>query len=191
MNKFESKLYMIIKFIVIVGALNWGLVGAFNFNIIEYIADLIGDKKISKIIYVAIGICALLVVSQRKTYLPFLGEAVLPHTSFPEHKFQEDYNLTIKVTEPNAEKIIYWASLPGDSSNNYPEEAYGDYSNSGVANINEQGVATLYIKCPQQYKVPLFKGLLKKGKKLVKHVHYRIAYKNGMVSEIKTIPVDC
>jgi uncharacterized membrane protein YuzA (DUF378 family) len=43
--------------LVIVGALNWGLVGAFNFNLVS---TLFGDmSSISRIVYVLVGLSAV------------------------------------------------------------------------------------------------------------------------------------
>ena len=54
--------------LVIVGALNWGLVGLFNFNLVS---ALFGDKTtMSKIIYVLVGIAGL--------YTIFLLAKVIP-----------------------------------------------------------------------------------------------------------------
>ena len=52
---------------VLIGALNWGLVGAFNFNLVSY---LFGDMTIlSRIIYCIVGLCAIgyLILSFRDT----------------------------------------------------------------------------------------------------------------------------
>ena len=47
--------------LVIVGALNWGLVGAFNFDLVAF---LFGDmSKLSRIVYILVGLSALLSVS--------------------------------------------------------------------------------------------------------------------------------
>lgn len=43
--------------LLLVGGLNWGLVGAFNFNLVEF---LLGMGLIAKIIYGAVGISALI-----------------------------------------------------------------------------------------------------------------------------------
>lgn len=43
--------------ISIIGAVNWGLIGLFNFNLVSF---LFGDMSlISRIIYVVVGICGL------------------------------------------------------------------------------------------------------------------------------------
>lgn len=46
--------------LLIVGAVNWGLVGFFNFNLVAY---LLGDMTIfSRLIYVVVGIASLYLV---------------------------------------------------------------------------------------------------------------------------------
>ena len=43
--------------VVLIGALNWGLIGAFNFDLISY---LFGDMTIlSRAIYSLVGLCAI------------------------------------------------------------------------------------------------------------------------------------
>ena len=47
--------------IVIIGAINWGLIGFFNFNLVEF---LFGQSSIiSRIIYALVGLCGLYLVS--------------------------------------------------------------------------------------------------------------------------------
>lgn len=46
--------------LVLIGAVNWGLIGAFDFNLVTY---LFGDMtKISRIIYLLVGLSAILCV---------------------------------------------------------------------------------------------------------------------------------
>ncbi len=42
--------------LVIIGALNWGLIGAFNFNLVEV---LFGTGIITKIVYLLVGLASL------------------------------------------------------------------------------------------------------------------------------------
>lgn len=42
--------------VVLIGALNWGLVGAFNFNLVSF---LFGQTVFSRIIYLIVGLCAI------------------------------------------------------------------------------------------------------------------------------------
>lgn len=47
--------------IAIVGAINWGLIGFFNFNLVAF---LFGEMSwISRIVYALVGICGLYLVS--------------------------------------------------------------------------------------------------------------------------------
>lgn len=41
----------------IIGAIVWGLIGFFNFNLVEWI---FGESMISNIIYIIVGICGLI-----------------------------------------------------------------------------------------------------------------------------------
>ena len=43
--------------IVIIGAINWGLVGFFNFNLVAFLFG--GMSWLSRIIYALVGICGL------------------------------------------------------------------------------------------------------------------------------------
>lgn len=43
--------------LVLIGALNWGLIGAFNFDLVSF---LFGDMSaLSRIIYTIVGLCAI------------------------------------------------------------------------------------------------------------------------------------
>ncbi len=47
--------------IVIIGAVNWGLIGLFNFNLVGFI---FGDMSwLSRIIYTLVGICGLYTIT--------------------------------------------------------------------------------------------------------------------------------
>ena len=49
----------ICKPLVLIGALNWGLIGAFNFNLVEV---LLGMGMLAKIVYLLVGVSALAVI---------------------------------------------------------------------------------------------------------------------------------
>ena len=42
--------------LVIIGAINWGLIGFFNFNLVQFI---FGSGGLARIIYALVGICAV------------------------------------------------------------------------------------------------------------------------------------
>ncbi|MBS3084883.1 DUF378 domain-containing protein [Candidatus Pacearchaeota archaeon] len=53
----KSALDIIALILVLVGGLNWGLVGAFNFNVVEAIFG--SGSLVSMIIYILVGISAI------------------------------------------------------------------------------------------------------------------------------------
>ena len=44
--------------ITIIGAINWGLIGLFDFNLVDTIFGV--DSILSKIIYILVGICGII-----------------------------------------------------------------------------------------------------------------------------------
>lgn len=44
--------------VTIIGALNWGLIGLFNFNLVEAIFGV--DSVLSNIVYILVGICGII-----------------------------------------------------------------------------------------------------------------------------------
>ena len=163
-------------FFIIIGALNWGCIGILNKNIVEKI---LGNKSIfSKILYALIGVSALFLAFYRDTYLPFLGETVFPSSVLKEQTpAGATKRLQIKL-KPHT-KIIYWASEPGDNINMKSFNlAYDKYENAGVTISNNEGIATIKIRQPQSYTVPL--------KTLSPHVHYRVVTESGFLGPVNT-----
>lgn len=59
-----KELHMVTFTLVLVGALNWGLVGLFNFNLVTM---LLGSMPaVEKLVYVLIGACAVYEVAIHK-----------------------------------------------------------------------------------------------------------------------------
>lgn len=44
--------------VTIIGAINWGLIGLFDFNLVEAIFGI--DSMLSNIIYILVGICGII-----------------------------------------------------------------------------------------------------------------------------------
>lgn len=44
--------------VTIIGALNWGLIGLFDFNLVEFIFG--ANSLLSKIVYILVGICGII-----------------------------------------------------------------------------------------------------------------------------------
>lgn len=57
MNKFLNIVQGICYILIIIGALNWGLIGTMNFNLVEY---LFNQSIITRVIYIIVGIAAII-----------------------------------------------------------------------------------------------------------------------------------
>jgi uncharacterized protein len=52
-------LHLVTYTLVIVGALNWGLVGLFNFNLVTWLAMSLGFASLEMVLYVLVGVSAI------------------------------------------------------------------------------------------------------------------------------------
>jgi uncharacterized membrane protein YuzA (DUF378 family) len=162
--------------LLVIGALNWGLIGCCRINLVE---RLLGKGTMfSRIIYALVGIAALSVMFNRDTYLPFLGESVFPCAVLSD-QVPPGATRAVTVTVQPGSKVVYWATEPGDGSGDW-KEAYRGFQNAGVATADTNGLATLKVREPQAYRVP-WKG------RLQPHVHFRVCDMTGFVGRIKTV----
>ena len=177
---FQKMLFKIAMVLVIIGSLNWLAVGSLGVNPVEKV---LGKSSIwTRAVYIIVGLAAVSMMFSRDTYLPFLGETVLPCSALPDQiPDNADVQVEVKVT-PGA-KVLYWAAEPATEKLKELKDwrgAYLKYKNVGVVEADADGVAVLYVRNPQPYKVP-FKA------RLEPHVHYRVCGDNGMLSSIKTV----
>lgn len=183
-----SKYYlnMIVTGIVIFSALHYGVM-ALNFNLAEYLR-LVFFRVFRKWvaidtgIYVVFFVCALYLALQRNTWLPFLGESVLPSALVPLKVNTGDTEVIVRV-RPEA-KVVYWSAKPATSEATVIPEvntAYDDYSNSGVTQANIDGIAKLAFNKGTDYEVP-------GGNVIKSHVHYReMDLEYGMMGPVQTV----
>ena len=165
--------------LLIIGALNWGLIGTMRVNVVE---RLLGKGAAARGIYILVGIAALALAFNRDTYLPFLGETVLPCTTIPE-RVPPGATKELRVPAPPGSKVLYWAAEPAMEELKQLQtwdQAYNKYENAGVTTTDSTGIAILKVRSPQPYLVP-FKG------RLEPHVHFRICDGTGMLGRIKTV----
>lgn len=174
----KKLLFKMAMVLLIIGGLNWLLVGVFDFNLVY---SIFGKNIVATLIYVLVGISAVAIMFDRDTYLPFLGPMVAP-CSVLENREPPGATKEIKViVNPNV-KVIYWAAEPASENLkniNSWKQAYLNYDNAGVATSNGEGVAILKIREPQGYKVPI-KGILQP------HIHYRVCEESGWMGKINT-----
>ena len=82
--------------------------------------------------------------------------------------------------------MLYWAAEPANKDlhelNDW-QHAYLAYRNAGVAIGDKSGVATLKVRKPQPYKVPI------KGN-LSPHIHYRKCMGAGLIGRVHTVALD-
>ncbi len=150
----------------------------FGFNGLQKLDKAFGFN-ISNFIYIITGVSLALLIFKKQTWLPFLGESVLPTTLVNETKNVGDTSIKIKI-KPNT-KVAYWSSLPLTEEKPDVQKAYGDYSNAGVSKSDSNGFATLTFNKGSGYVVP-------SGRFIKPHIHYRVLNEEwGMMGPIKTI----
>jgi uncharacterized membrane protein YuzA (DUF378 family) len=172
-------LYKICLILLIVGALNWFLVGAFKINLVEKI---FGGGLVGRLIYLVVGAAAVYVMFDRNTYLPFLGPMVAPCGALQD-RVPPGANASVVVTVKPKAKVLFWAAEQGDAGLKEAvdwQKAYGEYENTGVATADEQGKVELKVRRPQGYRVPM-RGMLKN------HIHYRECGVSGWMGPIETV----
>jgi len=175
----KKLLFKLAILLLIIGGLNWFLVGVFDVNVVS---GLFGDGIITKLIYILVGLSALSIMFDRDTYLPFLGPTVAP-CSVLQDQTPSGANKDIKVIVTPNTKVLYWAAEPQteklEKLNSW-KQAYLEYNNAGVATSNADGIAILKVREPQAYRVPI------KGN-LPPHVHYRVCGEAGWMGRINTV----
>ena len=178
---YYSKLaFKVAMVLVIVGSLNWLSCGILDINLVEKVLG----KTFSRVVYILVGLAAVSIMFNRDTYLPFLGETVLPCTTIPE-RVPPGATKELRVPAPAGSKVLYWAAEPAmEELKQIPtwQEAYNKFENAGVVTTDSTGIAILKVRAPQAYTVP-FKG------RIEPHVHFRICDGSGMLGRIKTVYV--
>jgi uncharacterized membrane protein YuzA (DUF378 family) len=102
---FDKKIYMFSILLVIIGALNWFIIGLTGINFLDNLGFF------ARIIYILVGISALFIIFKRDTYLPFLGETVMP-CSLLTDRTPSGATVEVTIKGPAGRKVIYWAAEP-------------------------------------------------------------------------------
>jgi uncharacterized membrane protein YuzA (DUF378 family) len=177
----DKWVHMIAMILVVIGALNWGLIGALGFNAVAAIA---GRGVVANAIYALVGLAGLLVAFRRDTYLPFLGETVMPCAAIPESTPEHaDTEVTVSELTPGA-KILFWASEPASAATEGLariktwDQAYLEFANAGVTTVDSAGRAILRVRKPQPYTVPVHG-------RIESHVHWRICGTDGILGPVQ------
>lgn len=185
-----GKQHMMLKFflttILVIGGLAWGILGMTGWNPISRFANLLGLPILTRTIYTLVGLSAIMYLLKfynKDSFLPFLGKSLLPANLLNVGQPAGNYDRELSIPLPNgsdANLLAFWAA-ESDPKVKSPsaEEAYGDFTNSGVVPV-VNGQATIKFKNPSDYHVA------QGTKHLKSHVHYRWIGKK-MMGEVNTI----
>jgi uncharacterized membrane protein YuzA (DUF378 family) len=179
----QKKLYMFAAVLLVIGGLNWGIV-AFTGG--DLVTSVFGrGSVVARGVFFLVALAAAFLFFKRDYYLPFLGKAHVP-CSVLSDKVPEGADTTIGVRVAPGAKVVYWAAEPANedlkSVNDY-RGAYLEYRNAGVTTADSDGNATLKVRTPQGYTVPM-KGLLPP------HIHYRQCDGRGFMKSVMTVTLD-
>jgi uncharacterized membrane protein YuzA (DUF378 family) len=177
---YKKWVYLIAVVFLVAGSINWLLIGALGYNLVEAIFG----RSIGRAVYIIVGISALFLMFNRDLYLPFLGESVAPCAAFSD-RVPPGATKEVVIYAPPGAKVLYWAAEPAMDGLKQMADwktAYASYENAGLATADSQGRASLLVRAPQGYNVP--------GKKLPPHVHYRICEPKGWLGRVQTKFVD-
>lgn len=173
--------------LLIVGGLNYGYLLLAGGSAIQHFFGLFmtayGAATLTRIVYLFITVAALAIMFRRDTYLPFLGEAVVPVCNILAERIPEGANMEIKVRVAPGARVLYWAAEPTAEELKHIvdwRQAYAKFKNAGVTVADIRGNALLKVRAPQPYTVPM-KGQLEP------HVHYRVCQQDGVMSRIETV----
>jgi len=177
----KKMLYKVAMVLLIIGGLNWLLIGGFDINLVRTV---FGDW-FSDYIYIIVGLAAVSIMCDRDTYLPFLGPMVAP-CSVLQDRAPPGATREVKIVVAPNTKVLYWAAEPANEKIKNVQswkDAYQHYENAGVATANQEGVVVMKVRPPQSYIVPI-RGELKQ------HIHYRLCNEDGWLSRIYTTFID-
>jgi uncharacterized membrane protein YuzA (DUF378 family) len=178
----QKKAYMVIIFLVLLGSINWLVVGATGQDLVR----LALPPRYARWVYIVIGLAALALFFTRDIYLPFLGETLVPAGALTTKAPQNANDQVTVRTVPGA-KVLYWTTEPNPTEGKEAaswDVAYGGYENSGVAEADAGGTAVLRFRGPpQSYRVPM-KGVLRP------HVHFRVCDAHGFMGPVQTLFVE-
>lgn len=170
----KTHIRFVILSLVFIGSLNY-VSAPFEMNFLESLLHPFLYQTLSLLIVLA----AIVLMINMTTWLPFLGETVLPGSLIPLRPGKGDIVVEVNV-KPNT-RIAFWAAKHNNESElPLVEDAYADYSNSGVVMSDASGKAILRIDPGTSYIVP-------NNKVIKKHIHYReLDRQYGMIGPVKT-----
>ena len=179
----RQKLFSLAILLLVIGGVNAGILVLTG---TDPVRSLFGTKSlVTNGIFLSVGLAALSIAFFRDSYLPFLGPAVIPCGVLQAHT-PEGADVDVRVLVAPGAKVLYWASEPANEDLAHVQDwkqAYLGFRNAGVAVADSDGRATLRVRKPQGYTVPI------KGE-LAPHVHYRVCEGSHMLGKFQTVSLD-
>lgn len=183
-SHFKIRIVMFLTLLVLVGGLNWGSIGCFQYNFVNVLSNWINSKfnrecYVEQGTYILVGMAALILIFRRSTWLPFLGQTVVPSSLIPISTNLSG-NTTIEIDVKPKTKIMYWASKHSNSNKpNDVRKAYDNYSNSGVVLSDINGKAKITFNSGNGYTI--------NGRFKHPHIHYReLNEQDALIGPVKT-----
>jgi hypothetical protein len=169
---------------MVVSSVDVWVMGALTAAVLGSALAAAGGYALPRWLAVFVGAAAVALALRRDTWLPFLGETVLPPSLFrePFGPRLDTVDVPIRGVSPGASLVVYWASESEDATD--PIGAYGSFANAGIAKTSDGGIATLRLRCPGRYSVP-------GGSRPHRHAHYREVFDDGVLGPVKTATVNC
>ena len=178
-----KKLFAIAMVLLVVGGLNIGLMALTGKDFLTVVMG--RGTMIANGLFLAIGISALAIAFFRDSYLPFLGPTIVP-SSLLAASTPEGADYEVRVLVKPGQKVMFWAAEPDNKELESLvdwRQAYLSFRNAGVAIADQSGYATLKVRKPQPYQVPM-------RRTLSPHIHYRVFIEDGMLGRVETVTLD-
>ena len=169
----EKKQYFILVIIILISALNYGFIGLFNFDIINYFGKI--NSFIPKVIYIIIAISSIYLLLNPKTYFPYMTNSLHPCDNVKDH-VPNNYTEKYKLNVPPNSVVIYWSNEKNNFLlNDHPEpwNEFKNYNNAGILRANEYGLVNLK-----------FQSIKKRNKTFIFYKYYE---PTGLLSHLKKL----
>lgn len=179
----QKKAYALAILLLVVGGISIGVMAVTGRDIFSILTA--KRTWILNVLLIAIGVSAVVVGLYRDSYLPFLGPTIMP-CSLLRAQTPEGADTDVRIYAKPGATVLYWAAEPANKDlqglNDW-RKAYLGHRNAGVVVADSDGYATLKVRKPQAYSVPM-KGAL------VPHIHYRVCREQGFIGRVETVTLD-
>lgn len=143
-------------------------------------ASILITNQAYKAVALIMGISSIMLINQRDFHSPLLGESTFPSGLLGKNVIPNGADIVFQVQVPEDAKVIYWASTKVKSELEKDIE-FGDYTNSGIATADSNGIAKLRVKSPVNFN-DTFQHIND-----VPNVFYRYFTDSGIISRVFTL----